>query len=212
MSSTVPRLVLILEPDNPCNTNMYDEQDGRILYQVMTEYNQEIITKVRNMNGDTIASWQWRESRSDIITLGSAHPMSLNTWLKKSIIPFNKDTVTFQDQIGRHFKWKGCGTRLPLELYSEHDKTNPIAYFEKSSQRRPSHIDDWDAPSGSQRLQSKLVVDQRGEEILDLVVISFVVLEKNRRAAENPAWNGIETLPTPPMGRGLDYRPRNGQV
>lgn len=103
MSSTVPRLVLILEPDNPCNTNMYDEQDGRILYQVMTEYNQEIITKVRNMNGDTIASWQWRESRSDIITLGSAHPMSLNTWLKKSIIPFNKESVSFCSSSGPIF-------------------------------------------------------------------------------------------------------------
>ncbi|KAJ3797617.1 hypothetical protein GGU11DRAFT_58840 [Lentinula aff. detonsa] len=201
MSFPISPLNLILESDNPYNTNMYDERDGRILYQVMTEQQHETVTRVRNVDGETIASWQWRDPKPDIIVLGNGNPVPLNTWLKRSIMPF-KDSVTFQDQIGRHFKWKGWGTGPPLEvsharlaflkpvlqsihhliakyaltsqLYCEDDKKHPIAQFVKSHPLPPSQTAQW--------LKAKLWVDRRGQEILDLVVISFLVLEKNRRA------------------------------
>ncbi|KAJ3744154.1 hypothetical protein DFH05DRAFT_1156653 [Lentinula detonsa] len=177
MSFPVSPLNLILESDNPYNTNMYDEKDGRILYQVMTEQQYETVTRVKNVDGETIASWQWRDPKPDIIVLGNGNPVPLNTWLKRSIMPF-KDSVTFQDQIGRHFKWKGWGTGPPLEyasqLYCEDDKKHPIAQFVKSHSLPPSQTTQW--------LKAKLWVDRRGQEILDLVVISFLVLEKNRRA------------------------------
>ncbi|KAJ3732128.1 hypothetical protein DFJ43DRAFT_336522 [Lentinula guzmanii] len=182
MSFPISPLNLILESDNPYNTNMYDERDGRILYQVMTEQQHETVTRVKNVDGETIASWQWRDPKPDIIVLGNGNPVPLNTWLKRSIMPF-KDSVTFQDQIGRHFKWKGWGTGPPLEiakyaltsqLYCEDDKKHPIAQFVKSHSLPPSQTTQW--------LKAKLWVDRRGQEILDLVVISFLVLEKNRRA------------------------------
>lgn len=176
-------LNLILEPDNPYNTNIHDDKDGRILYQVMTEHGQEIVTKVKNIEGDIIACWQWRDPRPDIIALGTGQPVPLGAWLKKSMMPF-KESVTFEDGIGRHFKWKGLGTApLPLELYSEDNKKHPIAQFVKSHSIFTSSPTD---PSPSlQRVQAKLLVDERGQQILDLVVVSFLVLEKNRRAIEN---------------------------
>ncbi|KAJ3867005.1 hypothetical protein EV359DRAFT_35371 [Lentinula novae-zelandiae] len=183
MSSPVSTLSLILESDNPYNTNMYDEKDGRILYQVMTEHQPEKVTRVRNVDGETIASWHWRDPKPDIIILGNGNPVPLGTWLKKSIMPF-KDAVTFQDQIGRHFKWKGWGTgtaSTSLELYCEDDKKHPIAHFVKSYSISSNQSDAWNT-SNQQWVQARLLVDRRGQEILDLVVISFLVLEKGRRA------------------------------
>jgi hypothetical protein len=169
----------MLEPDNPYNTNMYDERDGRILYQVMTENRQETVTYVKNMEGETIAYWQWRDPRPEVITLGNSAPVPVSAWLKKSIMPF-KDTVTFRDQLGRQFKWKAGGTGPPLELFSEDDKRQPIAYFEAS---RTVPMDVWDLSStGPRRVKARLWIDSRGFQMLDLIVISFLLLEKHRRA------------------------------
>ncbi|KIK62440.1 hypothetical protein GYMLUDRAFT_499412 [Collybiopsis luxurians FD-317 M1] len=178
-----PSLNLIIESENPYNTNMYDEQDGRILYQVMTESTPDAVTQVRNIDGETIASWQWREPRA--ITFASGYPVPLGSWLKKSIMPF-KDSVTFQDQVGRHFKWKGLGTGLPLELFSEDDKKNPVACFVRSHVLPSMPSGTWTSPSGPYRVKARLSVDQRGREILDLIVISFLLLDKHRRTTESP--------------------------
>ncbi|KAJ3829890.1 hypothetical protein F5880DRAFT_1519137 [Lentinula raphanica] len=186
MSSSASTLNLILESDNPYNTNMYDEKDGRILYQVRTEQQFETMTRVKNVDGETIATWHWRDPKPDIIVLGNGNPVPLGTWLKRSIMPF-KDSVTFQDQIGRHFKWKGWGTGTALELYCEDDKKHPVARFVSHSAQTHGQTSQW--------LQARLLVDQRGLEILDLVVISFLVLEKNRRAenSRTESFNGIHT-------------------
>lgn len=40
-------------------------------------------------------------------------------------------------------------------------------------------------PPQEERYPARLLLDSRGEEILDLVVISFLVLEKSRRFSEN---------------------------
>lgn len=66
-----------------------------------------------------------------------------------------------------------------------------------------------DVPPGPQRVQAKLSVDSRGEEILDLVVISYLVLEKNRRATENSS-TGAEIFSTPSGSFGFDFPPRTG--
>ncbi|KAF5392344.1 hypothetical protein D9757_001440 [Collybiopsis confluens] len=151
-SSPPPPLNLIMECDNPFNTNMYDEKDGRILYQVMTEYS-ESMTRVVNIEGATIASWHWRDPRQETITFGNGHPVFLGSWLKKSIMPF-KDSVTFQDQSGHHFKWKGWGTgQWPLELFAEDDRKTPIAWFVKS----------WATSSGSQRPKARLPGEEQAD-------------------------------------------------
>ena len=79
-------------------------------------------------------------------------------------------------------------------MYCEEDKKSPIAKFIKP-QRVPS-------PPGTSRHEqqwtpAQLVVDARGEEILDIVVISFLVLEKTRRHHENSTDNRADVLGYP---------------
>lgn len=84
--------VLILSPDNISNTNIIDNDDGKVLYHVATEYNpHKTVTRIENCLGQTIASWEWRDLRSDLITFGSSQPVSVSTWLRKSVLPFNKE-------------------------------------------------------------------------------------------------------------------------
>ncbi|KAK0500500.1 hypothetical protein EDD18DRAFT_1102598 [Armillaria luteobubalina] len=147
-------LILTLQPDNPCNTTITDQDDdGKTLYQVYTQYEPSVTTFVKNGAGDIIASWEWREIRSDIITVFSGSPTPVSSWLKKSIVPL-KGTVTFEDHAGRKYKWKGNGPGLSFEL----------------------------------------IFDERGEEIRDLIVISFLVLEKTRRTTENSTMNMTDAL------------------
>ncbi|KAF9063078.1 hypothetical protein BDP27DRAFT_1368353 [Rhodocollybia butyracea] len=96
-------------------------------YQVMTEHGQEIVTKVKNIEGDIIACWQWRDPAPISSHWGPVQPVPLGAWLKKSMMPF-KESVTFEDGIGRHFKWKGLGT----PHYLRDNKKHPIAQFVKS--------------------------------------------------------------------------------
>ncbi|KAJ7593394.1 hypothetical protein C8J56DRAFT_1003137 [Mycena floridula] len=172
-------LTLILSPDDPCNTNIFIE-DGRIMYQVATDFGRRTITRVLNGAGERIASWEWRDVRSDIITLGQTPPVAVNTWLRKSVVPF-KDTIRFQDHTGQGFKWKGGHSGLQFELFIESDKKHPIASFQKS-RRTFNHTTN---PPTEMMIPAQLYIDYRGQAIRDLVVISFLVLEKNRRVAEN---------------------------
>ncbi|ESK95869.1 hypothetical protein Moror_12367 [Moniliophthora roreri MCA 2997] len=207
MPSSEP-LTLILEPNNPCNTNISDSEDGRILYQVATEHAKRTVTRVRNTAGQTIASWEWRDTRSDIISIGNGAPVPVSAWLKKSMMPF-KDTVTFQDAAGNTYKWKGNAPGLSLELFCEGDKRHPIARFIK-----PHRILNQDRSHPPQWTPAQLILDGRAEEIQDLVVISFLVLERTRRANENSTSNRADVLgqPISGIGIGTPYQLNGGGV
>lgn len=186
-------LKLVFQPDNPCNTNIIDNDDGRIMYQVATEHaGSKTVTSVRNSGGEVIASWEWRDVRSDIITLGRTAPVSVSAWLKKSVVPF-KDTVTFHDHTGRTFKWKGNAPGLQLELYCDGDKKRPIARFYKSRRLLNRQTN----PHSEAYSPAHLLLDSRGEQIMDLIVISFLVLEKSRRFNENSTMSRADVLGTP---------------
>jgi len=83
-------LILVFQPDNPCNTIIIDEETGKVMYQVATEHGKSTVTRVKNAVGESIASWEWRDVRSDIITLGNGTPTSVSSWLKKSLVPFKE--------------------------------------------------------------------------------------------------------------------------
>ncbi|KAK0204761.1 hypothetical protein DFS33DRAFT_691339 [Desarmillaria ectypa] len=194
-------LILTLQPNNPCNTTITDQDDdGKIIYEVYTRYEPSTITFVKNAAGDVIASWEWREFRSDIITLGGASPTPVSSWLKKSIVPF-KDTVTFEAHTGHKYKWKGNGPGLSFELYREDDKVQPISRFQKPRRTADSTY-----------MPAQLIFDERGEEIRDLVVISFLVLEKSRREREHSTMNRADVLAQPALGAvgSTNYVLRNG--
>ena len=82
---------LILQPDNPCNTVIADSDSGEILYTVTTTHpGYKTVTAIKNADGDTIASSEWRDVQSDIITLGNNKPVPSSTWLRKSMVPFKE--------------------------------------------------------------------------------------------------------------------------
>lgn len=84
-------LILVFQPDNPCNTTIIDEETRKVMYQVATEHEKSsTVTRVKNAVGESIASWEWRDVRSDIITLGNGTPTSVSSWLKKSLVPFKE--------------------------------------------------------------------------------------------------------------------------
>jgi hypothetical protein len=93
---------LIFDPDNPCNTTITDSDTCKVVYKVVTEHGKQTVTRVKNAAGETIASWEWRDVRSDIITLGDGTPVPTSAWLKKSLIPF-KEYVHSTSQY--HINW-----------------------------------------------------------------------------------------------------------
>ncbi|KAI0806280.1 hypothetical protein BC629DRAFT_1486675 [Irpex lacteus] len=180
-------LTLTLTIDNPCNTTLVS-QTGVNLYSVSTESTKKTTTTtVRNASGEVIASLEWRDVRPDRVTYGSKKDISLADWMKKSIIPF-KDDISFTDDDGRKYKWKGNSAGRSFELYSADDNfTSTIAPNATSNalDSTPTLVD----PPSSGRTPATLELAPRAIEIQDLVVISFLFLEKSRRTNENTTEN-----------------------
>jgi hypothetical protein len=91
MSTEPTTLVLVLEPDNPCNTVITDQETEDELYTVRTEHDgAQSVTKITDADDAQLAQWVWKDVRSDKVTLGQGQPMSASAWLRKSIIPFKE--------------------------------------------------------------------------------------------------------------------------
>ncbi|KDR79040.1 hypothetical protein GALMADRAFT_224291 [Galerina marginata CBS 339.88] len=177
-------LILVLHPDNPCNTIITDCDTGEVIYTVSTVHGKQATTYVKDAEGTTVAHWEWRDVRSDILTLGSAKPMSASTWLHKNMLPFHR-TVTFRDHQNRTFKWKNVEGGGQMELYSEDDKQNPMVAFLRSLRYTDRKVD----PSVEVRREATLTLDSRGQEIMNLAIVSFLILEKGRRSRETSQGN-----------------------
>ena len=72
--------------------------------------------------------------------------------------------------------------RAKQQLYIETDKISPIAQFRKS-RRIVNQV------ANAEKKPATLTVNDVGKEIMDLVVISFLVLEKARRGTETSTLN-----------------------
>ncbi|KAF8640293.1 hypothetical protein AX16_010188 [Volvariella volvacea WC 439] len=204
-------LTLVLTPDNPCNSVLTDSETGKDIYRVWTEHSDggRAVTKIERA-GDrvVIASWEWKDVRTDTLTIGQATPLPVSAWLKKSIMPF-RDSITFKDPAGNEYKWKGNSPGLSLELYSSSDKSSPIARCVKQLKYKRKGDD---GTTTEKFRPPSLLVDRRGEDILDLIVISFLILEKERRAIEGSTMNRADVLGTPSMQVGTNYVLKNGGV
>jgi hypothetical protein len=87
----MPNRTFLLTPDNPCRCTLSDQETDEVWYTATTEHEGKVTTtKVLDGNDEVIASWKWRDSSSDILTLGNTEPMHASAWLRKSVIPFNK--------------------------------------------------------------------------------------------------------------------------
>ncbi|KAI0671435.1 hypothetical protein C8Q78DRAFT_973324 [Trametes maxima] len=204
--STPVAVTLTLTPDNPSNAAVLDP-DGKELYVVYTEHSKSATTThVKNADEQILASLEWRDVLPDKVTLGTKGPMSLRDWLHTSLIPFYvKDDVSFQDDAGRKYKWRGNAPGRPLELFSEDDGfKEPIARFLRSRSDR----------AAGTSTPATLVLTARAAEIRDTVVISFLFLEKTRRTNETASQSRADVLAVPPLSGvvGSDYNVRDGGV
>ncbi|KAF9059736.1 hypothetical protein BDP27DRAFT_1453079 [Rhodocollybia butyracea] len=137
-------------------------KDGALLYQIVTESRKE--TKVLSAAGEAVASWVRRRPSPNMLTLGKAGPVSINTWLRKSVIPFDR-TFSAPTNPGKKYQWKG------RTLYSK-DESRSIATFSPSQRKRSLCFTVVGMKSNTQSTPAKLVVDAQGKEVLDFIVIS----------------------------------------
>jgi len=160
---------LVLTSDNPCWTAIYDSArpDEMIYYVDSVQDGKKLFTIVERQ-GQEIAKLEWHESTPDIVHIGAGllPPTSMNIWMKPTVIPFVR-TRNFTDMKGRKYKWKHVGPGSSMELWSADLKSEPIAVFQRA------------LPVCDQKATLKL--GDRAVEIQDLVVISFLFLEKSMR-------------------------------
>ncbi|CCM00080.1 uncharacterized protein FIBRA_02107 [Fibroporia radiculosa] len=180
---------LTLNPDNPCNATI-SATDGLVLYVAHTDTGKNAsTTRIFNADDVVIASLQWKDtgfSASDKVTLGERAPVSIGSWLSKSMVPF-KDDVSFKDDTGRRYKWKGNSPGRSLELYTADDNfRQTIARFHKS------YIDRKVDPPAL--VPAKLLLLPRANEIRDIVVSSFLFLERSRRTGEISIVNRADAI------------------
>ncbi|KAH9931636.1 uncharacterized protein BXZ73DRAFT_47269 [Epithele typhae] len=175
--------ILLLSPDNPCNTTVVDDATSKALYVVRTEHPKSG-TVTRGKHEDEIASLEWKSTRSDRVTLTSfGGPMSLREWLHPSLIPFRSE-VSWKDRMGRKYKWRGNEPGRQLELYSEDDGfASLIARFKRV------HRDD----AGVEK-SACLLFTARGIEVRDDAVVSFLFLERARREHETTVVRTADSL------------------
>ena len=100
--------------------------------------------------------------------------------------------VKFKDDAGRCYTWRGNAPGLSLkvrfhnaqvphfthtiysQLFADEDPTTPIAQYYKSYRN-------WET-TPPRRVPARFEIEPRAQEIFDLAVISFLCLEKGRRA------------------------------
>ncbi|TFK20664.1 hypothetical protein FA15DRAFT_707909 [Coprinopsis marcescibilis] len=181
-------IILVLTPDDPCNTTITNSETDEVLYTVFTERDNDVLcTRVNNDDNHEIANWKWGGNRPDSLTMTkSGITVPAKEWLTPSSVPFSDAvsfTVHFSDNQEGNYRWTGTSPGKQLELRGEEDKKHTIAFF-KSISRPPLES----APG-----QATLTLTGEAQEIMDMVVISFLLLEKGRRT--NAATMGGLTRP-----------------
>jgi len=197
MSDGESVLSLLLERDNPCKTSIVD-QDGNTFYTVATDLANpdKPVTRVHDGIGKLVAEWIWRDARSDLLTIRGRPQTAASAWLKKSIIPF-WDDVTFQDDAGVEYVWKNNKPGLALQLFGPRSKTQPVARFIRSYKDYKANREHPPV------VPSKLLLDESVEPIRDLIVISFLMLERRRRETETATVNHAQSLAIYGQNNGL---------
>jgi len=182
-SGSESAFLLQLERDNPCNTTIVD-QDGNALYIVANDFANpnKPVTRVHDGIGKLVAEWEWRDARSDLLTIRDCPQAPASAWLKKSIMPF-RDDVTWKDDAGVEYVWKNNKPGLALQLFGPQSKTQPVARFIRS--HKDYKADRENAPV----VPSTLLLDESVEPIRDLIVVSFLLLERRRRENETATVN-----------------------
>ncbi|CAE7121214.1 unnamed protein product [Rhizoctonia solani] len=190
---------LIFSKDNPSNTVLTPLDGQGPAYSVVSKLQNgsDMVTTFRKSEqGPTddwaskpvIATLQWREVFSDKISLRGKPAVSVSSILKKR---FMSTTVSFSDDQDRKYEWRGYGAGLQMVLFEKDGKVG-IAGFKRS---RLDHT--------TQRVNpATLTITPRAIEIIDLVIVSFLALEKNRRMDDNSSNNKADAMTSSAIGVG----------
>ncbi|KAI0043252.1 hypothetical protein FA95DRAFT_1631525 [Auriscalpium vulgare] len=171
--TTSAALTLLLTPDNVADTTL-TTLAGEPLYTVSTLFHakQKPVTTLMCSDGTRTASWVWRVN-SDLLTLGARPEKPAATWLHSSWVPYVR-TMRFTDDAGRKFRWEGFSPGGRPQLFIE-GTPQSIATF------RP--------------YPAALILDSTADGVRNLVVVSFLLLERRRRdearAKEARAWGRL---------------------
>ena len=124
--------VFTLTPDDPCHTELKSSQ-GEIIYRVTTDRGEETFTRVFAAEESEIASLQWSKGDPDKVIYKQEKEISIVQWMKKSHVPFtgyvarwpschflsimpHSSHVSFVDEQGRKYEWKGLTTSHHLRV------------------------------------------------------------------------------------------------
>ncbi|KAG8695174.1 hypothetical protein FRC09_009352 [Ceratobasidium sp. 395] len=195
---TTPNLELVFNKDNPSNCILTPSNGSGPCYSAVAKLRDEdmITTYRKSQSGSTddwestpiIGSLEWREVFSDKLALAGKPLVSSGKILKKKMF---STTVSFSDDQGRKYEWRGYGAGLQMVLF-EKDGKDGIAGFKKS---RLDHATGVVTPA-------VLTLSLRAVEIVDLVVVTFLVLEKQRRMDDNSSNNKADALTSADIGVG----------
>ncbi|QRV75065.1 hypothetical protein RhiJN_03080 [Ceratobasidium sp. AG-Ba] len=195
---TSPNLELVFNKDNPSNCVLAPANGSGPFYSAVAKLRdgKDMITTYRKSENGPAVDWEsapiigsleWREVFSDKLSLAGKAPMSSGNILKKTIF---STTVKFSDDQGRKYEWRGYGAGL--QMLFEKDGKEGIAGFKKS---RLNHATGAVEPA-------VLTLSPRAMEIADLVVVSFLVLEKQRRIDDTSSNNKADALTSGDIGVG----------
>ncbi|KAG9104984.1 hypothetical protein FRC06_002904 [Ceratobasidium sp. 370] len=197
--TSAPNLELVFNKDNPSNCVLTPSNGSGPCYSAVAKLRdgKDMVTTYRkSQSGPTddwestpvIASLEWREVFSDKLALAGKPLVSSGNILKKKIF---STTVSFSDDQGRKYEWRGYGAGLQMVLF-EKDGKEGIAGFKKS---RLDHASGVVSPA-------VLTLSPRAVEIADLVVVSFLVLEKQRRMDDASSNNKADAFTSADIGVG----------
>ncbi|KAG8693119.1 hypothetical protein FRC12_013036 [Ceratobasidium sp. 428] len=195
---TTPNLELVFNKDNPSNCILTPSNGSGPCYSAVAKLRGEdmITTYRKSQSGSTddwestpiIGSLEWREVFSDKLALAGKPLVSSGKILKKKMF---STTVSFSDDQGRKYEWRGYGAGLQMVLF-EKDGKDGIAGFKKS---RLNHASGVVTPA-------VLTLSPRAVEIIDLVIVTFLVLEKQRRIDDNSSNNKADAMTSADIGIG----------
>ncbi|KAJ8502928.1 hypothetical protein ONZ45_g11306 [Pleurotus djamor] len=189
-------LVLQFTQDNPSNTTITSAETGKVAYNVITTFEPKTVTKLVNANDVVIASWRWNDHQDDVLTWATNPPIPAGVWLQESMIPF-KHTVTFTVPGGTDkYKWKGNEPGSNLELFSAHDSKSAVARFKPSHKFKNRKVDPptEETTPAQLTIASSIVTSPSAEELQDIIVTSFLMLERKRRIRDVSTVNRADVL------------------
>ncbi|KDQ21157.1 hypothetical protein BOTBODRAFT_194017 [Botryobasidium botryosum FD-172 SS1] len=166
-------VVLAFSNDNPLHTILSSPHGVNYVIETQSKGPKAWTTYSRD-NGDVLATLEWRDTLSDKITIGDGPSTRLSKLFRRSNLWGSSFILRGPD--GEKYKWKGIGCGIQRQLHVS-GSPEVVSTFCRSRK---------DRKTGEMR-PATLRVRASGMHMIDLIVISFLALEKGGRIKEKNA-------------------------